>query len=1411
MNNSTPAVQVSVDARCNRATRRFALSRRRQRKGQALILAVLIMLMVAVLSAGFLVVVSGNLNQTARVTDKTRAVESARSGLKFVNDQLTYSQLGENWRPGFLEVKAGDTYPGYTAPVTQPEASSINRSRTPALLAAGESLIPPASDPSRSIYYSSVDQANGWAGTFAKFPDPFAPRSDAPQYLTRVQLVSLAPYDANNPSTLEPTDSDRIALTSGDVSKAGMLRITVIGLSNDDPAAFSKVVAYKGGQNSPIGRFARVVGNWDFKNKTVPVGQAGVFTAAGVNPAQLPVNNVQGAFPLLTPFTVMIGNPGTGTPPLCTAVVQNVLGTASNPILILAADPARRPQQFERVEVAAQLGASAGIGVASPTQSQISYSNDGNFTNTNLTVSQPAPQTATAAQSGSVFANGSVSFAGTLLLQDLVPQSSSNPYYSSVRASGLMLRDATSPSVSLSTRNASGAQGTASQLALTSNKPGSLLGTSVTDKDADPLVSDGFNRLNNDPSSYRQTKPFSPPDISSSAGAARYRQLTRDSAINTNSIAPAVVANPSDAASNYGYGQGIYINNPSDRERVYNPTTSKLRDMTQAELEQMWLSRQADGVTEDRTQFYNRTGKTPAMVNDPIIAPANVATASLEEQHLRGWVAPDEFHARGALVELFNEAQNPAQPPSIGNPIVAKVAITLDSRADNTSANTNNALGPVVGKAWAKPDGNPTNPYSSDPGVYRKVFNWPANGVISAEGNIRVRGEIDASVGAAPRSLTIVSQNNIYIDGSLDAAKNFTSTAGATPPKVLLLAKRNVIVNPTQAIFHPESQTLATPPAAMPIPVPAFVLPTPPQQPTPVTVPVADTSDFKKGDVIETLTPATLLINPPTLNAVGVITAVDPINKTLDFVPVIKVATSISLGDIVRIRAENTVNGRAVIGSLTDAIQRRFQVSDLPPNPDTNPVFRLTFDHSASQVKALAVSAEADTGFNNSADPVIWDFKRTVDPSGNAIASEKLARAVFTSPATGSPEMFPAAAPSDNATANGPTQTLAAISAAMIAKASHTDVPTMVSWKYNATPIINGSTTYAQVPFHYLAALRNRQTFGAPAAPAAATPHNVDIRVPPPPATPYSMLLATSIDPLWSGQPVALRGFDAAPDLAHSSFFFGFCPDYTEITYQSPQVAEDGLTGDEPFYSSDPNQTTLDSRIPYGLATPIVPLATPVPLVQTPGIYSLSLHEPAGVVGISDDPITPAPLPQYRFGHLKMEYLDTNSTSPTYKQVTPGYTMNIHAFVYAQTGSWFVVPNALFNKLQFKGTNITPTASVFDAAESKDFNRNGVDTDAGEANAFLRYSRANYKINFFGAIAENQTAIINPVGTVPGAVQAWSNDWANYTENNNSGTITLANTQPGVIYTFDPSYANNPAGLDAGFVMPQSDQLTYIE
>ena len=318
---------------------------------------------------------------------------------------------------------------------------------------------------------------------------------------------------------------------------------------------------------------------------------------------------------------------------------------------------------------------------------------------------------------------------------------------------------------------------------------------------------------------------------------------------------------------------------------------------------------------------------------------------------------------------------------------------------------------------------------------------------------------------------------------------------------------------------------------------------------------------FRAGDILETASPTA----PASVASVALVQSLS--GNTLAVLPL--TAGAVASGDVVRSRPDSVVNGRSVIASSLDSIQRRLQISD-PAS------LRLTFDHSADQIKILSVGTQPIGGANHSNDPIFWTNKRAADASGNVVAGEKLARGQFTSPTTGT-DSFPATPPSDNAAANA--NTVGAIVAALNAAAPHTDIPANIDWKYTASSV----AAYDGVPFHYLAAIRNRQTFGAPATPA--TNRSVDIK-----NTPCDMALATSVAPLWNGAAIALASFDAAPDAAHTSYGFGFSPDFAG-------AAEDGLTSDESFYQPDARKTTLDSRAVPGAAAGISALS----LSQSPG------------------------------------------------------------------------------------------------------------------------------------------------------------------------------------------------------------------
>lgn len=120
---------------------------------------------------------------------------------------------------------------------------------------------------------------------------------------------------------------------------------------------------------------------------------------------------------------------------------------------------------------------------------------------------------------------------------------------------------------------------------------------------------------------------------------------------------------------------------------------------------------------------------------------------------------------------------------------------------------------PEWGRTVTMPYPNP----SSDPGVNGRTVTAPdgrtkhldGNGVIYAEGNIRIRGMLPAGM-----QLTVVSGQNIYIDGNLlkyrpvdwtPDSKDYVNYRGGDPTCGLaLLAKQYVCVNTTQ-FFAPQN------------------------------------------------------------------------------------------------------------------------------------------------------------------------------------------------------------------------------------------------------------------------------------------------------------------------------------------------------------------------------------------------------------------------------------------------------------------------------------------------------------------------------------------------------------------------------------------------------------------------------
>jgi hypothetical protein len=874
------------------------------------------------------------------------------------------------------------------------------------------------------------------------------------------------------------------------------------------------------------------------------------------------------------------------------------------------------------------------------------------------------------------------------------------------------------------------------------------------------LVDDGWNRLRGVPNaSERTVANFQPPTLDSKENLERYRNLTRFSKPydDGNPLTPALPA----SASLYGQGEGIYIDNVEDKEKMGTGSYTR-REMTQSELVQMWMSKSTTPA------FFERTGDTTTTT--PI-------AHSLEEQRLRGWVGPDEFRARGVEIELTDDYD----PTTAGNQI--GLFITRDARSDNTALKTTASLGPDADKTWKNQVG------VAETGVYRRGFPWPTNGVIFAEGNVRIQGVVTAT---PPRSLTVVSMNNIYIEDSLDAGTK----------KVLLLARKNVVMNPTRVLGRPDAQTVASGAQTVPTGV--------------TTLTVTNAFNFKRGDFVHASPVKGYVTADPTSDTVI------PINATVggtvaDLAPVVtpnSVPKTISATSVTPIRNISF----SPIYAAEDTVQRRLNL----PNPAPANL-RLAFNHQANRVNALRVGVTVTSGtvtdiqLSNkgvfvtppAATAPYLDHNATVLAQG-----DKKIRVQYTQPTAGVddfPGVVPTngtapATPTTQADATDATRNLAAISAAMNAT-NHNDPGPPIDWNYNTSVL---TPAYSTLPFFYLAGVGNRLDF--PFTPATIPlERRPNIRT-----TVNDIPLAMSVGVFANGAPATLSNerWNAALgtpryDIANQ---FGFSPTYLDAGNPN----EDILTTDQSFYQTDVVKSTLDSRqITSGFSG---------------GSNSFFFRRSDALPTL----VAPDDYPEYRLQGLKLENVALVSNTSTVNTIGPARTFTVNAFVYAQTGSWFVIPGGLFDeRLKFDAaTSITfldldgdnaPDAGEFiidGGIGYPDLNRNGV-VDSAERYSMERYSRYNYQINFTGAIAENQTALINDAGTgaiaVKGAVASWMDSWAT---TNVIASDPTPITRDRIRYIFDPSVVmgnleDNPTTTgvdetDRGFHLPQTLDLFTI-
>lgn len=233
-----------------RAAKRKRGLRPAGRRGQALLIAVLLMGVILLLGILFAAIVSYNQEQSARQVDQVAAELQAEAGIQYANSMLQNSPQGADWRPRFVAYDPA-TYDA-DDPATWPSP--------PAMYADGSTdpnfYGPDGAADTDDDYYTDFEIIRGWyplrAGSvtapgafqrmgYFRFPDPNQvaaggasvdqPTMSRGYFLLQVNYDPDPPYEPG-----DPTNPD---------SMSGATRIVSIGRAIQDSNVFRRKVAYK--------------------------------------------------------------------------------------------------------------------------------------------------------------------------------------------------------------------------------------------------------------------------------------------------------------------------------------------------------------------------------------------------------------------------------------------------------------------------------------------------------------------------------------------------------------------------------------------------------------------------------------------------------------------------------------------------------------------------------------------------------------------------------------------------------------------------------------------------------------------------------------------------------------------------------------------------------------------------------------------------------------------------------------------------------------------------------------------------------------------------------------------------------------------------------------------------------------
>ena len=704
---------------------------RGRRTGQALLLAVLLMVFAAIIGTTFITVVALNMDATATQEERQRAASAAAAGAQVVNYQINAN--GTDWRPEHIAPPPAPGDPEYSYYWTAQDLAHGFARSTPH---------PTGWNPTAPDYAAdwAALEAGKAAGqpVFVKFPDPRLEQNTG----SHTYMVEVA-----RATSLDGTD------------KAGMLRITVVGQSSDDPNVFIKRVGYKGtSENGGAFAWDQFFTNWNYKDSKNISTTAESFVGNSIT-----VKNANGFIPgrLITVQHPTIPNQTEN------ALVQSV----STNTILLRSNLVNTYPAGTFVRGAAPL--SNGLIGTEGTGETPQFNADG--VSSNDTWEKTKDQYRSLGYG--LMSNGDLQLVGktNYVLN-------ANSLTSKFNVAGTILPSPTPSPTGAATYHARFDNGSGG-IDMPTTYGGTVGVGSGTGQQLQVKDNPSVSQPEDLTQTTRNVQPITPPDLTN---FPRYLEMTK--------YTPGGIA---------GLGNGVYIGNSEDVEKVFEgPRTATIkRELSVSDLQRLWqgksfLATSGQGNANYVTPATNVvTGnqlhrlsfpRIGSPVTDTYVYPLNPDVTrdySLEQRGIRGWVNTYEFVPRGAKIDV--------QP--------TQIVITLDDRSDAVPNL------PDPSKSWPYARNN------SLPNCYRMVINTDStsinygqrsfgalgfemaqttptnkfNGVIYAEGNLRVRGVL------GNENLTIVSMSNIYLEGNL-----VQSGTG----RFALMARKNVTLNPTKFI-----------------------------------------------------------------------------------------------------------------------------------------------------------------------------------------------------------------------------------------------------------------------------------------------------------------------------------------------------------------------------------------------------------------------------------------------------------------------------------------------------------------------------------------------------------------------------------------------------------------------------------